>query len=376
MLATQAPSWQSYCIAVGRTPCTQTSVYPTNRPGSAMIGVPRDGGVAAYVAQAQADGAIGYTEYSYALNQHLPVAKVLNAAGYYTTPTAGNVGVSLLNAQVNMNPSDPLYLTADLSQVYTDPDPRTYELSYYSYMILPTDLALGTGMTLNKGFTLGAFGAFALCQGQQQVDPMGYSALPINLVEAGFAQLQKVPGASLPATTSAFIAGCGNPTFSGDGTNTLATTTPMPPACDMQGTSQCDVTTPGAVDTTTTVTASPSQPSAGQAVTLRASVVPATGGVTPVGWVQFEIASTATGLPVALDSNGVATTTVTFGTAGTEQVTAIFMPTDITAFASSAGGITLTMSAGLTMPTLVIPPLTMAGIYTGSLTLSVVTAFP
>src|SRR5262249_17853008 len=159
-----------------------------------------DLGVANYIAQPQADGAIGYVEYSFALQDGLAVAKVLNSAGYYTAPTAGNVGVSLLDAQINMDPNSPLYLTEDLSQVYTDPDPRTYELSSYSYMIVPTDLS--GGMTTDKGYTLGAFGQYLLCQGQQQVDALGYSALPINLAEAGYAQLQRIPGARVPATTS------------------------------------------------------------------------------------------------------------------------------------------------------------------------------
>jgi ABC-type phosphate transport system substrate-binding protein len=109
------------------------------------------------VAQSAAEGAIGYTEYAYALNTGFPVAKVLNAAGYCTAPTADNVGVSLLSAQINADQ------TENLSPVYTDTDPRTYELSYYSYMILPTTTA--APMTAAKGNTLGAFGQYLLCQG-------------------------------------------------------------------------------------------------------------------------------------------------------------------------------------------------------------------
>ena len=100
--------------------------------------------------------------------------------------------MSLLQAQINTDKSSPDYLTENLSGVYTDTDPRTYELSSYSYMILPTDTS--DGLTSAKGDTLGAFGSYLLCQGQQQVDFLGYSALPINLVEAGYAQLQQIPG--------------------------------------------------------------------------------------------------------------------------------------------------------------------------------------
>jgi phosphate ABC transporter phosphate-binding protein len=243
MLATEPSYWTAYCAKVGRSPCTQTSAYPV-LPGSAMIGQSGDLGVSGYVSQQQADGAIGYVEYSYALETGFPVALVLNAAGYYTEPTAQNVAVSLLKAQINMDPSSSDYLTQNLTQVYSDTDPRTYELSSYSYMILPTDLT--APMNDSKGYTLGAFGAYLLCEGQVPLDALGYSSLPINLVEAGFTQLQKIPGNQVPTTTITQIQNCHNPTFSTNGTNTLADTDPYPPACDKQGPTQCSTATGGA----------------------------------------------------------------------------------------------------------------------------------
>jgi hypothetical protein len=136
-----------------------------------------------------------------------------------------------------MNPRDPRYLTQDLSRVYTDRDPRAYELSYYSYMILPTTKA--DGLTSDKGYTLGAFGQYAVCLGQSQVDPLGYSALPANLVKAGFAQLRKIPGSRVPVVTLTLLKGCHDPAFSTNGTNPLATHDPVPPACDKRGPRQC-----------------------------------------------------------------------------------------------------------------------------------------
>jgi ABC-type phosphate transport system substrate-binding protein len=236
MIATNGLDWTNYCAAVGRSPCTQTSTYPI-QSGTAMINVPQDAGVAGYVSQAGSNGAIGYVEYSYALQTAFPVAKVLNADGYYTLPSPGHVAVSLLKAGINSNTSSPLYLTQDLSGVYGDSDPRTYELSSYSYMIIPTDLK--SNMTANKGYTLGAFGQFLLCVGQSQVDALGYSALPINLVEEAFAQLRKIPGNAVPAEDTSAIQQCNNPTFSTNGTNTLATNDPQPLACDKQGSTQC-----------------------------------------------------------------------------------------------------------------------------------------
>ncbi len=109
------------------------------RRSPGMIAQGGDLGVAGYVSQGFAEGAIGYVNYSYALGVQFPVAKVLNAAGYYTEPTPENVAVSLLQAKINTNEANPAtYLTQDLSGVYTDTDPRNYQLSSYSYFILPT----------------------------------------------------------------------------------------------------------------------------------------------------------------------------------------------------------------------------------------------
>ena len=284
MLATQASDWQAYCQAVGRNPCTQTSSYPV-QPGTAMVGQSGDLGVSGYVSQQQANGAIGYVEFSYALETGFPVALVLNAAGYYTEPTAENVAVSLLAAQINgctasgCKPDGSAdYLTENLSNVYSDTDPRTYELSSYSYMILPTDSS--SGLTSAKGDTLGAFGTYLLCQGQQQVDQLGYSALPINLVEAGYAQLAQIPGNQVPTASSSFIQSCNNPTFSTNGTNTLADDDPQPPACDKQGSTQCTTATGGATGAANPVSGTTSSSSASSSSSSSSSSSPSSSSST------------------------------------------------------------------------------------------------
>jgi phosphate transport system substrate-binding protein len=239
MISQQAGLWNAYCQRSGRAPaCGETSYYPTV-PG--MIAQAGDLGVAGYVAQGYAQGAIGYVNYSYALNAGFPVAKMLNAADYYTEPTPDNVAVSLLKAQINTDQASPDYLTQNLSQVYTDPDPRTYPLSSYSYMILPT--TIHDQFTADKGKTLGAFSYYAMCQGQQQSASLGYSPMPINLVEASFDQIRRIPGVVVQNIN---IQACNNPTFAPDGTNLLADNAPYPQPCDKRGPTQCLTGTGGA----------------------------------------------------------------------------------------------------------------------------------
>ena len=233
-MISQYPSiWNAFCNTSGRAPvCGPTSFYPTV---TGMIAESGDLGVSAYVSANYAAGSIGYVNYSYALNAKFPVAQMLNTAGYYTEPTPQNVAVSLLQAQIETANTDPsVYLTENLQNVWTDPDPRTYPLSSYSYLILP--ITTQGNFTAEKGKTLAAFSYYAMCQGQQSSASLGYSPMPINLVQASFAQIAKIPGAQVQNIN---IQSCNNPTFTPSGANLLAQTAPYPPACDKQGPTQC-----------------------------------------------------------------------------------------------------------------------------------------
>ncbi|WP_328468421.1 phosphate ABC transporter substrate-binding protein PstS [Streptomyces sp. NBC_00448] len=245
--------WNDYCRRVDKpVPCGLTSYFPTV-PGSGFISQSGSLGVSGYTRQNYADGAITYVEYSYAVTTGFPVAKIENADGYYTEPTASNVAVALTQAQINDNKSSSQYLTQILDNVYHYKDARTYPLSSYSYMILPTKVE--DGLTTDKGRTLGAFGYYFLCEGQRQAEPLGFSPLPINLVQAGFDQLRRIPGVEVQNIN---LKGCDNPTFSTNGTNTLAKNAPFPKSCDKAGPTQCSDGTGGASRTRTPVKSSAS----------------------------------------------------------------------------------------------------------------------
>ena len=245
-------TWNAFCKSVGRaSPCGLTSQYPGFDGAKLQNG---SSGVAGYVSQDNGEGSITYVEYSYALKSGFPVAKVLNSAGYYVEPTQYAVAVALLKARINDNPRSADYLTQILDGVYNNSDPRTYPLSSYSYLIVPTET--GGVFTKAKGGTLGAFGKYLLCEGQQQAGDLGYSPLPMNLVEAGFTQVKRIPGAS---GVKVSLNDCNNPTFkAGDSPskNQLAQIAPMPAKCDKQGADQCTTGTAGAAGTKTDVTGS------------------------------------------------------------------------------------------------------------------------
>ncbi len=226
--------WRPYLGKAG-----DTEYYP--RKGN-MIAQNGSDGVMNYVASSSANGAIGYDEYSYALAKNYPVAKILNKSGYYTLPTQYNVAVALTQAAINKNPKSPNYLLQDLDRVYSYGDKRTYPLSSYSYAIIPTGDDDDT-MTTAKRQTLADFLYYSVCQGQREVGPIGYSPLPINLVEASFDQVGQLKKADKDVNLEdRNVSTCDNPTFVAGqpNRNYLTEIAPMPPECDKVGNGPCE----------------------------------------------------------------------------------------------------------------------------------------
>jgi ABC-type phosphate transport system substrate-binding protein len=211
--------------------------------------VAQDGssGVINYITSGAANGAIGFDEYSYALGANYPVAKIENTAGYFTLPTQYNVAVALTQAKIDYDRSSPDYLLQKLNKVYVYKDPRTYPLSSYSYGIIPT-ASNDSRETTAKRQAMADFFDFSVCQGQAQIGPIGYSSLPINLVEAAFRQIQLLHKADRGVVvTQNSVVQCHNPTFIAGqpDKNYLAEIAPYPPSCDKAGQGPCTTANTG-----------------------------------------------------------------------------------------------------------------------------------
>jgi hypothetical protein len=76
------------------------------------------------------------------------------------------------------------------------------------------------------------------------------------------------------------------------------------------------------------------------------------GTTIPPGKVQFEVAGTSIGRPVAIDSSGVATFTTAFATAGTQLLSAVFRPAGALTLNTSTGTVSLLVRSShiFTMP--------------------------
>jgi len=235
--------WRAYSGQSGLT-----EYYPRKGHQIAQNG---PDGVMNFVTSSAANGSIGYNEYSYALGKNWPVAKVENKSGYFTSPDQYNVAVALTQAKINLdkNPnhcqslgySPPCYLLQNLDSVYVYGDNRTYPLSSYSYMIIPT-ASDDSRMTTAKRQTLADFIHYSICEGQAEMGPIGYSPLPINLVQASFSQVGALKAADPNVDISnTNAANCHNPTFvpGQPKRNYLAQIAPHPFPCDKVGQGPC-----------------------------------------------------------------------------------------------------------------------------------------
>jgi ABC-type phosphate transport system substrate-binding protein len=225
--------WNAFCEKVSngkvKPPCGQTEFYP---PFPGAVAQNGSNNVASYITASFGQGAIGYDEYAYALNSHYPVVEVLNAAGYYVLPTASNVAVALTEAEINEDASSPDYLQQDLDNVYTFTDPRAYPLSSYSYLIVPrAGTTIPSNFSDGDGRTLSTYIDYFLCAGQQYSADLGYSPLPLNLVQGGLDQASKIPGA-IPEPNLA--TNCDNPTLK-NGQLVVLKEAPYPNKCQKVG---------------------------------------------------------------------------------------------------------------------------------------------
>jgi ABC-type phosphate transport system substrate-binding protein len=225
--------WNTFCSAHGGPKaCPPTEFYPSFNGAVQKNGSDQ---VASFIASNVGDGAIGYDEYAYALNDHVPAVKLLNKAGYYSLPSASNVAIALQKAQIDENPNSLTFLIQNLDNVYTNSDPRAYPLSSYSYLIVPRKSRPGfsgppPSFTTTKGNTLSTWLNYVLCGAQQKAGNLGYSPLPKNLVVGGFNQDKQIPGA-VPTPNLSNLNNCNNPTYH-NGVNLLIKTAPQPSPCD------------------------------------------------------------------------------------------------------------------------------------------------
>jgi hypothetical protein len=199
-------------------------------------------------------------------------------------PSPDDVAIALRRATIDENPADANYMRPDLKPVFNAPDRRAYPLASYSEMLVPTS-PTDSSMTTAKRQTLVDFAYFGICQGQQNVGPIGYAPLPLNLVKAGFTQIDRLAAADPDVDlTDRTVSHCNNPTFLDHNLKRdyLGSIAPEPPACAKHGQGPC------AVRTIAHMTASTTTVRPGHGVTFYGLLFDELGGVPPHAVVDLQ----------------------------------------------------------------------------------------
>jgi phosphate transport system substrate-binding protein len=143
-------------------------------PNDVGTGAKGSDGVTAQVKQQ--DGAIGYSEVSYAKQSDLGVVQVKNTAGSFVTPT--NDAVSAAIAEAAVNPDNTLKIN------YTPTSPTAYPISTTTYLMYYKD-----NTDTAKATALKNFAKWVLTDGQAYAKDLDYAALPQSLLDKLIAEL-------------------------------------------------------------------------------------------------------------------------------------------------------------------------------------------
>jgi phosphate transport system substrate-binding protein len=134
-------------------------------------GAAQNAGVAGMVKQTE--GAIGYVELIYALQNKMAYATVKNSAGVYLKPTLETVTAAAAGAAKEM--------PADFRVSITDaPGKNAYPISTFTYLLIPSDIK----DTAKKNAIVG-FLKWMLTEGEKDVQEhpdLGYAPLPASVV--------------------------------------------------------------------------------------------------------------------------------------------------------------------------------------------------
>jgi len=167
-LAQISPTWASQ-VGVSKTPS-----FPTG------TGATGSSGVAAAVQQTK--GAIGYVEYSYATQGHIPVASLKNASGQFVAPTPASTEAAAAHATF---PTDITHLVFSLNNSSAS---GAYPIVTPTYVLIaqqPKNVAAGSAVRAWLEWDL---------QKPQQAEStkLGYVPLPSKLVSLDLAALKTV----------------------------------------------------------------------------------------------------------------------------------------------------------------------------------------
>jgi phosphate transport system substrate-binding protein len=163
-----SPAWTA---AIGAT--APSTTWPTAGRANGDSGEDLNAGVASYVQETE--GAIGYVEYSYALEANFSNAALLNKNGSYVTPSVSSIAAAGATATA---------LSSTNFNIIDSAGGSTYPLANFSWALIYQKQA-----TTNIGIVLGKLFQWVTTSGQSYSSGLGYAPLPATAVSLAHSTL-------------------------------------------------------------------------------------------------------------------------------------------------------------------------------------------
>ncbi|MDH5198850.1 MAG: phosphate ABC transporter substrate-binding protein PstS [Gemmatimonadota bacterium] len=137
----------------------------------------------------QTPGAIGYVELGYAMINNMAVGAVKNRDGYFVTPDLSAVSDAAAGAAAALGPDTDFRIS-----LINAPGERTYPIASFTWLLVRKHY----GDDAAKARALVEFIWWALTQGQQSAQALGYAPLPQSIMPLIEAHLLQVSAGSGP----------------------------------------------------------------------------------------------------------------------------------------------------------------------------------
>ncbi|MDQ3083483.1 MAG: phosphate ABC transporter substrate-binding protein PstS [Thermoproteota archaeon] len=161
------------------------------------IGAPGNEGVAASIQGSPYS--IGYIELAYALTTQMNFASIQNKEGNFITPSFNSTMDAVSAAAATLPQGSESWTNVTL----TDPSgPNSYPISSFSYLLLYKELSTNPSIDEVKAKAIVDFIDWAVTDGQQFAEPLGYVPLPQSVVDINEATLKSLTFNGNPILTN------------------------------------------------------------------------------------------------------------------------------------------------------------------------------
>lgn len=184
-LSKVSPEWNS-TIGVGKS-----VQWPSG------LGAPGNEGVAASIQGSPYS--IGYVELAYALTTGMKFASIQNQEGNFIAPSINSTMAAVNAAAPTLPEGSQPWNTVSITNA---PGADSYPLSSFSYLLLYKELSTNPSINEQKANALVEFVEWAITDGQQFAEPLGYVPLPQSVIDINEQTLKSLTFKGNPVLTN------------------------------------------------------------------------------------------------------------------------------------------------------------------------------